>query len=258
MSIWEALGRVVVSRGTAEHSEKISELLTFSGLNPAVNYDEAEDEYVVTVPTEQRMQAISAIDARLLREFTETEESVNYRANLARSPIYVRPEDKYHREANTAFVYLLCGGLVFALAVFQIVGMFVRKNASISALIWVELAFGVCAVTAGFVMLRRANTERKKIRDENNFTLGVIEWFISTYSPDQMDYTIRTAADPAILSPEDMHTARLELIRCYISREFEIDDPAYLHHLVEETYTSIFETQKLAQAAGRRRRAPKR
>ena len=248
MPYWEMLGRAVVTLASKSVSEEISEYLTYSGLDATVSYDQDSDCYIVSVPLAQENTA-----ERLMENYPDADPEENqvpeidFLHNRVCSPAFVRAEDKFKDTTGSALIFLFAGSLVFVLAIAHCVLVLLdyRKDSSSGCLI--ELALGALFLGFGLYTLRKANEIKGRIQEENEYITHVIEWCVSTYPASQIDMTVNAATEGIALSPEDRYFLRKDLLRCYIIREFNVEDPSYLEYLTEETYISIFEKKKLQQ-----------
>ena len=53
MPYWEVLGRTAVTQGTQETADRITQFLTYSGVDAAISFDEERSVYIVSVPQAQ-------------------------------------------------------------------------------------------------------------------------------------------------------------------------------------------------------------
>ena len=239
MPYWEMLGRAVVTLASKSVSEEISEYLTYSGLDATVSYDQDRDCYIVSVPLAQENTA-----ERLMENYPDADPEENQVPEID----FLRHHPRHRGRAGRAGrVFLFAGSLVFVLAIAHCVLVLLdyRKDSSSGCLI--ELALGALFLGFGLYTLRKANEIKGRIQEENEYITHVIEWCVSTYPASQIDMTVNAATEGIALSPEDRYFLRKDLLRCYIIREFNVEDPSYLEYLTEETYISIFEKKKLQQ-----------
>ena len=246
MPYWEMLGRYVVARGSEADSERIIQYLTYSGLDATMAYDQEHELYVVSVPREQQQAAEKIMNTLRASEEPDPEvEEAYVSSTLIHSPAFVRAEDKFKDTTSSAIAFIAAGSIVFlmALAHCSLVVLNYRSGSPVSCLVIVGL--GSVFLYYGIITMQKANDIKGKIEAENEFTTQVIEWCVSTYPSVQLDNVIRASEDGMPATLEERYFRRKDLIRCYILREFSVEDPSYLEYLAEETYISIFEKQKL-------------
>lgn len=247
MPYCEMLGRIIVARESEAASEKIIEYLTHSGIDATLSRDPEKDLYIVSVPKAQQETA-----EKLMNRYREYEEADPDREDtylsdfLIRSPVFVRAEDRFKDTTSSAIAFITAGGIILVVALVHCVIVLRTVQVAAYGSRFFELGLGVLFVSYGVYTMHKANEIKSMIEAENAFTTTVIEWFASTYSAWQLDDTILAASDGTRLTMEEKYFSRKDLIRSYISREFCIDDPAYLEYLAEETYISIFEKPKLS------------
>jgi hypothetical protein len=94
-------------------------------------------------------------------------------------------------------------------------------------------------------MMYRARGLKEQIIAEDNFITKVIEWFVSTYTADMLDESIRAAGGSPCSTLEERRRRRLCLIEDYLDREISIKSPEWYEYLTKEIYVSIFEKPKI-------------
>ena len=262
MPYWEMLGRKVIARDSRENIEELCSKLVYAGIDACMAKDsvmtaDGDTLYSLAVPADECEAAFRYMtpdDADRSKKISE------YISNISHSPVFLKSEERFKDVTNHAFLFLICGSGVFLLAIFQCATYIWRERGRVPALAWLELALGVTFFIFGLYTHRKARDVQRKLAEENAFTLRVIEWCLSTYPPEMIDRTISDAIseeqdiDPDknwahLLPPSMLRMHRHDLLRTYIAREFDIDDPEYFSHLVDEAYISMFETQKLGGSA---------
>lgn len=247
MPYCEMLGRIVIARESEATSEKIIEYLTHAGIDATLSRDPEKDLYVVSVPKAQQETA-----ERLMVKYREYEESdpdkedLYLSSFLIHSPVFVRAEDRFKDTTSSAIAFITAGGIILLIALVHCVVILRTVGYAAYGGRFFELGLGILFVSYGVHTMHKAEEIKDLIEAENAFTTTVIEWCTSTYSAWQLDDTILAASDGRRLTMEEKYFSRKDLIRSYISREFCIDDLAYLEYLAEETYVSIFEKPKLS------------
>ena len=249
MPYWEALGREVILMGSEETCERISQHLAFLGLDSSVAVDSATDSFVVSVPAAQFEEASNILTTLNAKE-ESGEDYINYEnESKTASPAYITAADRYNNSTGFALFFIGLASCVFMMALVHILTAVHTGNIPNDAFAWASLILGVILLAVGLRFLIRARHMRDGIAVENAFTLQVVEWCISTYSPSHIDQTIKASSGPPPVTYEAVTQRRKGLIKSYISREFNVEDASYLQYLADEAYTSIFEKRKLHEAA---------
>ena len=259
MPYWEVLGRTAVTQGTQETADRITQFLTYSGVDATISFDEERSVYIVSVPQEQ-----ADLAEKLIKNFEEIKQAPEREAEsappesfLSRSPVFVRAEERFKNTTNSAYTFLTAGSFVFLLALIRCVMVFLKYRQDSAEACLLDLGMGTVFMSFGVYTLHKANEIRDKIKEENVFLTEAIEWFVSTYSAMQLDETIQAAADENTWLPfEECYFLRRSLIHCYILREYDKIDPSCADYLTDEIYVSIFEKPKLGQKEDLGKEAP--
>ncbi|WP_434309298.1 hypothetical protein [Hominifimenecus sp. rT4P-3] len=259
MPYWEVLGRTAVTQGTLETADKITQFLTYSGVDAAISFDEERSVYIVSVPQKQ-----AELAEKLIHHYEEMKQTPEREAEsappesfLSRSPVFVQAEDRCKNTTHSAYAFLTAGSFVFLLALIRCVMVFLKYRQDSTEACLLDLGMGTVFMSFGVYTLHKANELREKIKEENEFLTEAIEWFVSTYSASQLDETIQAAFEvKAWLPYEENYFLRRSLIRSYIVREYDKIDPSCADYLTDEIYVSIFEKPKLGQKPDRAKEAP--
>ena len=215
MPYWEVLGRTAVTQGTQETADRITQFLTYSGVDATISFDEERSVYIVSVPQEQ-----ADLAEKLIKNFEEMEQAPEREAEsappesfLSRSPVFVRAEERFKNTTNSAYAFLTAGSFVFLLALIRCVMVFLKYRQDSAEACLLDLGMGTVFMSFGVYTLHKANEIRDKIKEENVFLTEAIEWFVSTYSAIQLDETIQAAADENTWLPfEERYFLRRSLI----------------------------------------------
>ena|GEM_PF-981091 len=249
MEYWNSLGRVVIARETSEGAERMCEYLTYSGVDATVSLDADSSLYVVTVPQEQARDAAILIDRLTLRYVTEDPAARAYKENISSFPAFERSGSRFRYQSRTAFLLFVFSGIAILITLIQSAFFIPGQPTRLSIGAWATLGISLALIFAGYFVLKQAESSRDRLEAENAFTLHVMEWFISTYTPLHIDYTISAANGGQDLKLDELKDRRKDLIRSYVTREFSIEDPDYLNYLIEEIYASVFEKTRTVQKA---------
>ena len=91
----------------------------------------------------------------------------------------------------------------------------------------------------------RTRLLKRQILEESQYTQKVQEWFVSTYTAEQIDSCIRAVTDSPYTSAAELVNQRITLIRNYLDREYDFQEEAWLNYLTREIYISIYEKPML-------------
>ena len=249
MPYWEALGRTAVAQGTQESADRLTQFLTYSGVDATISYDQEHAVYVVSVPQEQADLAEKIIQCYEKKKTEPRREAdcAPPESFLSRAPVFVCAEERYRNTTCSAYALLTAGAFVFLLALIRFAMVMLRYRQDSAPACLLDLCMGSVFMGFGIQTLRKAQAIQEKIAEENAFFTEAIEWFVSTYSSFQLDNTIAAATDEAWLPLEERYFLRRDLIRSYILREYDKIDPLCADYLTDEIYVSIFEKPKLGQ-----------
>ncbi len=249
MPYWEALGRKAVSQGTQESADRLTQFLTYSGVDATISFDQEHAVYVVSVPQDQ-----AGLAEKYMQAYQKKQEEPPREADcappesfLSHAPVFVKAEDRYRNTTGSAYALLTAGSFVFLLAILRFTMVMLRYRQDSAQACLLDLCMGSIFMSFGIHTLRKAQEIQGKITEENAFLTEAIEWFVSTYSSFQLDNTIAAATDDAWLPREERYFLRRDLIRSYILREYDKIDPLCADYLTDEIYVSIFEKPKLGQ-----------
>lgn len=235
----ELLGRYVVAKGTEAEVEKLADQLMLSGLSASVYKEADSDLYTVSVPFSQEQKARQFLDRKICSVEKESSDLLQCQPPLARN------EDKIKDTTNSATLFITAGLLVLLFAISRCILILLHYSNESPRSCMIEFGFGSVFLIFGLYTLSRAKEMQHKIQEEAVFSTKVIEWCISTYPSAQLDRVIAAATDHETLSEAKLCYLRQDLIRCYILREFNIEDPDFLEYLTAKTYISIFEKPKI-------------
>ncbi len=249
MPIWESLGRIVIASDMESVSYSISQYLTDWGIDATVSLSAEDGLYVVSVPQQQQEQALKQMAHYRCPEKNTLQDQHDYISHcMPSSPEFICAQDHLQDSIRSAIIFLLAGGFIFIITASHCYRVMIHELDKSPLNCFLELLFGIFFFSFGFFMLHRAKKFREQIAAEDAYTQMVVEWFISTYPSYQLDNTIKAFFAGITPSAEELSFHRHGLIRDYIMREYEVDDPLYLEYLVEETYGGIFNKKKLAMS----------
>ncbi|MGN0293799.1 MAG: hypothetical protein ACI4D3_07340 [Lachnospiraceae bacterium] len=160
----------------------------------------------------------------------------------AHTGVYVSSSDKYE-DLNSSASSLLIIGLVLAVLLVIDLSRIIRLPIGNSSRILTDSVLGVLAgacLMGSHATCKRANEIKAMIASEQKQRRQIISWCTSTYSAPQIDKMIDAAEAGLPDSMEILSLKRMDMIRCYLIREYHIDDELYLEDLCEEIFQNIF------------------
>ena len=229
----------------SDQIDRLISFLTYCGIDAQKAYDDEDDTYALLVDASDRRRA-----SHLMQDFLEKErerETAEEKKNEERqsapySHVYEKCEDRYKNHLSSAITCAVVGtGLLAALCLSQaeVISFPGTFRSNPFAFIVFALVGIFFEVFAGLSFHRSAEL-KQQIADEEDLTESLTNWFITTYDRQQIDRCI-TASEGEIDEEEILYLKRLERISCYLTRENEHLDAAYVDKLAEDLYSMIYE-----------------
>lgn len=236
-------------------AERILEFLSYSGMDVHMDFDQEADLFSLTVPKNQYEKGVKLMRVLLASEVMHSMEDERRDRPLDTEPVrvHVRASDKYTYTSSSALSFLLVGSflmMILLLTAFDIIRISFLGQARTLADI-VLTAVSIAFLCVGFLSWRKALELESKIQEEDQFNESVYQWFLSTYTGDQIDQTADAEMDQDVaMNPEKQYTIisdeirclkRMDVIREYLKREYRQLDNGYVEYLCEELYQKVFE-----------------
>lgn len=154
-------------------------------------------------------------------------------------------EKKYLDTRFSAHTMLGAGGAALYITVTQFFQMLKEKSFFPSGiLLLVILLLSIALLTAGNRSLKKSQELMVRAEQERQLANDLVEWFITTYSAEQIDHQIEaitTLAD----TPEILCLKRLDMIRILLDREYDRSfDEDFLDQVCEDLHNMIFEKEE--------------
>ena len=158
-----------------------------------------------------------------------------------RARVYVSSEERCNELSSSGWSLVTVGGIFLALEVLDITGIADVPILDRSQLLMgiVLAAVSLCFIALGISSFRKASQLRGRIDEEKRTTSTITEWFLSTYTPDQIDTAVDALLDREDVSDEERCLARQDIMRQYIEREYPVQED-YLDKLCEDLYEMTF------------------
>ncbi len=159
----------------------------------------------------------------------------------ASSGAYVDKGQKYEDMASSATAFLIVGVVAAAALVLSLTGIITLPFAGVMKLIVMGmLAFmAVGSFVVAVSSKKSATVLKSQISEEKDQTKEIIDWFVESYSADDIDRRILFTESG--LSPEEMSLRRFEWIQELLIIGKDLPDQAYVDMLCDEIYSRLFE-----------------
>lgn len=236
-------------------AERIVEFLSYSGMDVHMDFDQEADLFSLTVPENQYEKSVKLMRVMLANEVMHSMEDERRGRQFDAEPvrIHVKASDKYTDTSSSAISFLLVGTLLMAvllLTSFDIIRIsFLGQARTLTDILLT--AISVTFLFIGLLSWRKALLLETEIQEEDQFNESVYQWFLSTYTGDQIDQTADAEMDQDVaMNPEKQYTIisdeirclkRMDVIREYLKREYRQLDNGYVEYLCEELYQKVFE-----------------
>ena len=233
MPVSSAIGRIVVFSGELSRAQQISEYLSYKGIDAVICRSEDDASYFIAVIEADKDEALA-----IIKDLEESD--VKAKSSLKNSPTFTFVAKKLDVINNSSYLFIICGGIVIVLALLRLLRIIATEGVHDAFLI-AELVLGVFFFLFGLRIFVQSIEAKKRLSKETAYTLEVINWFLSTYTPEDLD-KLAEAEEGESSSPSEL---RRGIICRSISREFDIDDKAYLDYLTDEVYIAMYHKRKL-------------
>lgn len=236
-------------------AERIVEFLSYSGMDVHMDFDQEADLFSLTIPENQYEKSVKLMRVLLANEMLHSMEDEQRSRQFDSEPVrvHIKASDKYTDTSSSALSFLLVGTFlmtVLLLTTSNIIRISFWGPARMLADI-VLTAMGCSFLCIGLLSWRKAMSLETKIQEEDQFNESVYQWFLSTYTGEQIDQSADAQMDQDVaLNPEKQYTIisdeirclkRMDVIREYLKREYRQLDNGYVEYLCEELYRQVFE-----------------
>lgn len=236
--------RTVLISGESEQISRISEFLTYSGIEAKNTFNEEADIFQLSVPDSQYEKASALLNIYLEQENDIASEDTEEKRSAPVSHAFIGSEQKYKDNSSSAFAFLSVGILVILVLVLS------ALNTLPFPLTWKEqpvMFLALCIVSAVFLIIgalsfKKAGTYKIQMDEENTLENCVVKWFTGTYTGAQLDQTIE-AEEGSLPKAEILCLKRFELIHNYLMREYPSLEENHADSLSEIIYQKLYETE---------------
>ena len=157
---------------------------------------------------------------------------------------YQRTEKKYLDTRSSSGAMLGAGLILFYFCLFQMIELEKKRQLLPQGLLALLLLAACLTLFFGSHRLHRDSLRLKLLADqERQLANELVEWFITTYSCEQIDRQVEAIATLAG-APEILCLKRLDMIHILLEREYERHfDEEFMDQLCEDLYNMIFEKE---------------
>ena len=155
-------------------------------------------------------------------------------------PAYVNKKQRYEDMSSSASAFFLVGGFLALFAILSILGVIRLPMAKVNSIIFQSLLalMAACSIAVAVSSKKRAAQLKVQADDEEKETLEIVQWFLKTYSADDLDDQLRLE-DPD-LSGEELSLKRFELIQDYLVTGRDLPDQSYVDALCDMLYSRLY------------------
>ena len=142
--------------------------------------------------------------------------------------------------SSSASAFFLVGGFLALFAILSILGVIRLPMAKVNSIIFQSLLalMAACSIAVAVSSKKRAAQLKVQADDEEKETLEIVQWFLKTYSADDLDDQLRLE-DPD-LSGEELSLKRFELIQDYLVTGRDLPDQSYVDALCDMLYSRLY------------------
>ncbi len=165
------------------------------------------------------------------------EEEKDERPARPEPTVYVTRAERYEDLKSSASAFWIVGGALTILAIAGWAGM-VPVN------IMMKFMFTVLAAGSLFIAWKTTNdakTVKGQIKEESEVTAQLIDWFLNSYSAENIDETVRR--ENGDLQNEVLVLKRFNFIQDTFITHYDLADQGYVDALAEDVYSRLYEEE---------------
>lgn len=178
---------------------------------------------------------------------TEQKEENNTEASVKevleqKGAVYQASAEKAEDNKSSAYTLLLVGGIGLIFIILCMAGIIDWNiNSSSRYMIYgVMSALFILFIVMGMVSMHSYRFFKEKAQKEDNLTVEIKSWCLSTMTADSIDEVLEEEFD----SEEIKYFKRTEEMKHRITDKFLNLDEAYVEHFIDMVYPEIFEQTK--------------
>lgn len=187
----------------------------------------------------KRFEEIMAQQEQLKKE-TEDETASWSSSPEDASHVYVTKRQLCEDMSSSATAFFMISAVLFAATAVIFIGLLKIPSGPMNIALRILLPLmAVGSFMVGISSRRSVKGLKDQADDEERLTEEVLQWFLKTYSADDLDNQL-LAEDPG-LSGEELSLKRLELIQDYLVTGRDLPDPSFVDALCDMLYTRLYE-----------------
>lgn len=212
----------------------------YAGVLPGIPADQKGAEGSSEEPLEEPEDP-----AEQLSEEQEEEEEQSLRPVRGfGNTVYVTRAERYEDLRSSASAFRLVGALLFILTLFCF-GDILHLPFSLPANPMLRVMLPLLTAGAFYVSVKTTADAKKvqgQIKEEQDVTNSLREWFLATYTAEQVDEAVRKESREDLgKKPELLALKRMNYIQdCFIT-QYDLADQGYVDALSEDVYGRLFE-----------------
>lgn len=251
--------QIPVASESKEVASRIEAFFRYSGLEQvSVRYDQITDSYKLLVNESDYRTAVKLLniynieeqkkelESERLLEQEKEEETAEELLYTHTNKVFVKSEEKYQELRSSATALISVGSILLIAEAIDLLNI-IQLNLNPVTEILMQVLFvgmGLAFLIGGIISYRKAASMKGDIQEENELMAEVLDWFLHTYHPMDLDRDIDEAlTEDETLEPTERAFRRLELIKSYINSEFDIPDESLVDDLSETLYQRLYEEE---------------
>ena len=148
--------------------------------------------------------------------------------------VYVDAAQRYEDRKSSASAFYIIGAVITIFSAICWAGI-----VPLALMVRIVLTIiGIGSLIIGFKTQKEAKALAPEIEKEKERTQSIIQWFVSSYTGEELDGRIRS--EHSDLSPEELSLKRYELIQDLLVTNHDLPDPVYVDALTEEIYGKLY------------------
>ncbi len=199
--------------------------------------EQMRKQYEMMMAEQQKQEAL----AKQAAEKAAAEGKTAAPKRQAASHAFVDKGQKYEDMASSATAFLIVGTVAAAVLVLSLTGMISLPFTGVMK--WIVTGMLVFMAVGSFAVAvsskKSAAVLKTQITEEKDQTKEIIEWFLESYTPDDIDRRILFTESG--LGPEEMSLRRFEWIQELLIIGKDLPDQSYVDMLCDEIYSRLFE-----------------
>ena len=188
-------------------------------------------------------QAKAQMTAEQAEQYAKAQKLAEAKAKRAATPSreYVNKERKYEDMQSSVTAFLIVGVVAAAAIVLSLAGIISLPFSGVMYYIVMGmlLVMAVGSFVVAFTSKKSAEKIKGEISVEGTQTKELIEWFVSKYTPQNIDRVIHKHMSD--LTEEELSLQRFEIIQDLLITNHDLPDQSYVDALCDMIYSKLYE-----------------